>query len=414
MAALAVACAMVSCTKPNDDPKPGPDEKAPVANFTFSANALTVSFTNTSENATSYKWEFGDGETSKEASPKHEYASAGTYTVKLTAANASGVTAKKEASVTVAGAAKAYFSYEAVEGRPGKFGLILKFDATASANAESIEWNFGDGTTDNQFTVNHEFPEYGKYTVSATVKGLGGDSDTFSQEVECIASNNILLGGEFNEGDEAHWIIKDLFISDMDYETPIEKLCWEPTFGYKEVTPSAGKGGCLLLDSKNQNHDWANNYMMLQAIQVEVGDSLYINLDMKWNENTNNNGLLRVGFVDDPATPSESALFNYDVYNYWPAVPNSKWNEDWTEIITPADPSVPAYDGNLGGTDDLRAAATELGFDTNIWAENPHPGFRVKESGTIYFYIELRSVWGEQWGPGRFYYFDNAEVRVIL
>jgi PKD repeat protein len=42
-----------------------------------------VSFTDMSRNAITYLWDFGDGETSTEESPKHIYAKQGNYTVKL-------------------------------------------------------------------------------------------------------------------------------------------------------------------------------------------------------------------------------------------------------------------------------------------------------------------------------------------
>jgi len=55
-------------------------------NQTTSCNApLSVVFTNSSSNATSYLWDFGDGSTSTDASPTHNYTSLGTYTVVLTA-----------------------------------------------------------------------------------------------------------------------------------------------------------------------------------------------------------------------------------------------------------------------------------------------------------------------------------------
>jgi PKD repeat protein len=63
----------------------------PVASFTtnstFSRAPTLVEFTNTSKNAISYKWEFGDGTTSMEISPKHVYTAGGTYNVKLTASD---------------------------------------------------------------------------------------------------------------------------------------------------------------------------------------------------------------------------------------------------------------------------------------------------------------------------------------
>jgi PKD repeat protein len=65
----------------------------PVAGFTAntsSGNApLTVQFTNVSTNAVSYSWAFGDGTTSTSTSPSHVF-SKGTYTVVLTATNATG------------------------------------------------------------------------------------------------------------------------------------------------------------------------------------------------------------------------------------------------------------------------------------------------------------------------------------
>jgi len=63
---------------------------AVTANFTANTQAFctvpaTVQFTNTSSNATTYLWNFGDGSTSTTASPSHVYSNAGTFNVKLVA-----------------------------------------------------------------------------------------------------------------------------------------------------------------------------------------------------------------------------------------------------------------------------------------------------------------------------------------
>ncbi|MEZ5197446.1 MAG: PKD domain-containing protein [Bacteroidales bacterium] len=58
---------------------------SPAADFTFSGEEYTVDFTNTSVNANSYLWDFGDGSTSIENNPVHTYPAAGTYVVALTA-----------------------------------------------------------------------------------------------------------------------------------------------------------------------------------------------------------------------------------------------------------------------------------------------------------------------------------------
>ncbi len=59
----------------------------PTANFTFQPNDLNVIFSNTSQNATTYLWDFGDGQTSTEANPTHAYAAPGNYIVKLSSTN---------------------------------------------------------------------------------------------------------------------------------------------------------------------------------------------------------------------------------------------------------------------------------------------------------------------------------------
>lgn len=76
----------------------------PVASFQYEAsedNYLELTFTNFSQNATSYTWNFGDGESSTEENPTHVYAEADTYTVELTAANADGATSTKSEEIKV-------------------------------------------------------------------------------------------------------------------------------------------------------------------------------------------------------------------------------------------------------------------------------------------------------------------------
>lgn len=57
----------------------------PKAGYTFVVDRATATFTNTSDNANSFVWDFGDGETSTEENPVHLYGAKGDYTVKLKA-----------------------------------------------------------------------------------------------------------------------------------------------------------------------------------------------------------------------------------------------------------------------------------------------------------------------------------------
>jgi hypothetical protein len=57
----------------------------PLAAYTSSQVESTVSFTNSSMYASSYYWDFGDGNTSTDENPSHTYSTTGIYTVVLTA-----------------------------------------------------------------------------------------------------------------------------------------------------------------------------------------------------------------------------------------------------------------------------------------------------------------------------------------
>lgn len=74
---------------------------APKASFTYEvAQPLKVVLTNTSTNAFSYQWDFGDGTTSTEKSPTHRYSNIGVYKIKLTA-KSNGKTSTCETNVTI-------------------------------------------------------------------------------------------------------------------------------------------------------------------------------------------------------------------------------------------------------------------------------------------------------------------------
>jgi len=77
----------------------------PKASFTTPIQKLVapaeVTFTNSSKNAESFEWDFGDGATSTEASPTHNYKHSGNYTVVLKAKKGTKtITSKQMIQVT--------------------------------------------------------------------------------------------------------------------------------------------------------------------------------------------------------------------------------------------------------------------------------------------------------------------------
>lgn len=77
----------------------------PIANFTATppqgCEPHTVTFTNTSENAESYTWNFGDGTTSTDTNPTHIYTQVGTYNVSLIAVNGICSSVSQTQTITV-------------------------------------------------------------------------------------------------------------------------------------------------------------------------------------------------------------------------------------------------------------------------------------------------------------------------
>ena len=86
-----------------------PDLQAPEAAFSASANEIDlaeggeVMFSDNSVGATDWYWNFGDGMTSEEQNPTHNYIEAGTYLVTLTVLNADGCTDATVDTITASG-----------------------------------------------------------------------------------------------------------------------------------------------------------------------------------------------------------------------------------------------------------------------------------------------------------------------
>jgi PKD repeat protein len=150
---------------------------APDAAFTFAAEQLTVTFTNGSENATSYLWDFGDGTTATLENPVHTYAVAGTYAVTLTAYGCGED--DYTALVTVVGQPDAGFDATT----PVCLGEPVVFTNT-STGADTYLWTLGDGATSTETNPVHLYAAVGTYAVSLTAcSGAGCDSITGTVEI---------------------------------------------------------------------------------------------------------------------------------------------------------------------------------------------------------------------------------------
>ncbi len=145
--------------------------------FTASTNGLTATFTNNSSNATSYSWDFGDGNNSSAASPTHTYAQDGIYTVVLSATNACGTNTASQTVVIVTPPTAAFTA----NNTNGCTPMTVQFTNQSSANANVYAWNFGNGTPiSNVQNPSITYTAAGVYTVTLTVSNAAGTSTATS------------------------------------------------------------------------------------------------------------------------------------------------------------------------------------------------------------------------------------------
>ncbi len=141
---------------------------------------FTFEFTTTAgaDPAIEYLWDFGDGNTSEEASPTHTYSETpGVYFVILTTVE-EGCVATSFAIVVTGGECYAH-----ILAHPVDEPLTIAFGAFAAGDVVSWEWNFGDGNTSSEEAPVHTYGEAGTYAVTLTVTTADGCTSTVVQEV---------------------------------------------------------------------------------------------------------------------------------------------------------------------------------------------------------------------------------------
>ncbi len=151
-------------------------------NADFSANKTTgnstilqVQFSDKSTGSiNSWKWDFGDGNTSTEQEPSHVYRKSGNYTVSLTVSGTAGTATEiKQDFISLIGAPVVVFTSDV---NSGAAPLKVNFTDQSRGIIDSWAWDFGDGQTDSQQHPSHTYNNAGVFGVSLTVTGSGGST----------------------------------------------------------------------------------------------------------------------------------------------------------------------------------------------------------------------------------------------
>lgn len=184
----------------------------------------SFNFQNTSLNATSFLWDFGDGNTSAETNPTHVYTNQGTYQVTLTSFNNCG-----QSVVTLAVSTEAlplaHFTADLVAGcNP----LTVQFQNQSSgSNLNGFNWEFPGGvpafSTEENPIVTYDLP--GIYPVTLTASSsLGSDTYELPDFIEVhltpsadfsfsIDENTVQFTNSSTGGSFYHWDFGDGNIS---------------------------------------------------------------------------------------------------------------------------------------------------------------------------------------------------------
>jgi gliding motility-associated-like protein len=148
------------------------------SNPTSCKSPFAVNFKDQSSNATSWSWDFGDGNTSNLQNPSHTYTSYGNFNVSLTASNANNC----GSVVTQTGYVKIVNPSVKIADLPlyGCNTAVLNpsFTDTAVDGIASYAWNFDNGQTSTVANPPTQIYLPGKYSVSLTITTNGGCTAT--------------------------------------------------------------------------------------------------------------------------------------------------------------------------------------------------------------------------------------------
>jgi gliding motility-associated-like protein len=181
----------------------------PLAAFTISRYTAclgdTLRFTNHSDSASAYLWQFGDGGTSTFTDPTHVYNTAGNYFVVLHAfrLNPTGSFCSDSVRVPV----------QILSGQPGSFSVsdsvasCVPFTVTFSNTSGPVAtttWAYGDGSTGSGSPASHTYTAAGTYVAQLSSVSPGGCTYTAQKTIRVNApagvftyTGGFVCGGRF-------------------------------------------------------------------------------------------------------------------------------------------------------------------------------------------------------------------------
>lgn len=139
------------------------------ASFNLSSKSgcapVKITYTNKSNGGTNYIWDFGDGSTDTNYNTSHTYLTAGSYNMMLISIDSFGCkfydTAKTIINIYITPSAT--FNFNQINCTDS---VVFTNNST---NGISFQWDFGDGNTDTNFNIAHNYNKLGTFKVLLTV-----------------------------------------------------------------------------------------------------------------------------------------------------------------------------------------------------------------------------------------------------
>ncbi|NLV26261.1 MAG: PKD domain-containing protein [Methanomicrobiales archaeon] len=144
----------------------------------------------------SYLWEFGDGQTSTNPNPVHQYTLPGKYNVNLTVKNPWGNdTEPKPRYISVKGLIA---DFTTVPAEWAVMNTPVTFIDASHGSPDSWTWDFDDGTIETltKGETKHTFTKNGTFNVNMTVKNWEGKTDSKTKPIT-IVDKTIPQGVDF-------------------------------------------------------------------------------------------------------------------------------------------------------------------------------------------------------------------------
>ena len=161
----------------------------PTANF-FAASVCqneAMNFTNTSTDATSYRWDFGDGFMSSATNPSHIFNGAGNFFVTLTAIDAEGCSDTEVIEVAVSDSPQIDFDFNVPCTSAG--GTQFS-DLTTVDNADLVSWTWfvDDVLVSTDQSPQIVFTSTGIKNIRLDVQSSNGCESSYNEDIEVLGS----------------------------------------------------------------------------------------------------------------------------------------------------------------------------------------------------------------------------------